>query len=263
MNSLPVVRIHPQDRERRDPGEVLQRGEHPPPGLVRHRSVLRPAGGDVGDCQGVAVIPNGVATLVPDQVDLDEPGHRVVPLRPRPDRDRVLEQRAGLVWDRPRSVIAARSGPSRRSIVAGDIALNAAAMSSSMSSSPNRRRAATSSAITGASRLPVGAPSTAQQNRSTITTSSPYSGCRGRRGRMILGVNALAEGLAGVAAVPAGRRAQLVENLALGGLVRPPVPRCDRLGHRLTLAQSQSHHRGLPRTGPPARQARCYARIPW
>jgi hypothetical protein len=47
----------------------------------------RPAGRDVGDRQGVAVIAEGVAAFVPDQVDLDEPGHGVVPLRPGADRD--------------------------------------------------------------------------------------------------------------------------------------------------------------------------------
>ena len=79
----------------------------------------------------------------------------------------------GLVCDRPFNLIAARAGASRRSIVAGDITTSRAASSSLMSSSPNRRNVGTSSTITGASRLPVGAPSTAQHNRSAANTSGP------------------------------------------------------------------------------------------
>jgi hypothetical protein len=84
-----------------------------------------------------------------------------------------LSNDPALVQLRPRTVIAARSAASRRSIVAGDITSSAAANSSLTSSSPNRRSVATSSPITAASRLPVGAPSTAQQNLSATTTSDP------------------------------------------------------------------------------------------
>src|ERR1035437_4070545 len=64
---------------------------------------------------------------------------------------------------------------------------SAPANSSQTSSSPKRRSVATSSPINGASRLPVGAPSTAQQNRNATTTSSPYLGTRGLRGRTTTG----------------------------------------------------------------------------
>ncbi len=67
----------------------------------------------------------------------------------------------------------ARAAASRRSIVAGDITTSKAARSSLISSSPNRRNVETSSTITGASRLPVGAPSTTQQNLSAANTSGP------------------------------------------------------------------------------------------
>src|SRR5665811_2406483 len=71
--------------------------------------------------------------------------------------------------------------------LAGALTGMSPARSSLTSSSPKRRNVATSSPITGASRLPVGAPSTAQQNRSPTTTSSPYLGTRGRRGRRSYG----------------------------------------------------------------------------
>lgn len=53
-------------------------------------------GGDVGHGQRVGVLTAGVAALVTEQIDLDEPGHRVVLLRRGADRDRVPEQRPGL-----------------------------------------------------------------------------------------------------------------------------------------------------------------------
>ena len=119
------------------------------------------------------MLPLSVAALMTNQVDLDEPRHRVAGLRPGPDRVWLLGNDPGLVCDRPRRLIAARADASRRSIVAGDITISSAASSSLMSSSANRRRVGTSSAITGASRSPVGAPRTAQHNRSAVSTSGP------------------------------------------------------------------------------------------
>ncbi len=42
----------------------------------------------------------------------------------------------------------------------------------------------------GASRLPVGAPRTAQQNANAVMTSAPYLGARGVRSRTTFGVSA-------------------------------------------------------------------------
>ena len=91
MNSLAVVRVNAKQREWQHLGDVRQRRDHPLAGLVRHRPVLRPAGGDVRDSQGVGVFTDRVAALMADQVDLHKTGCRPVPLRPGPDRDRVLE----------------------------------------------------------------------------------------------------------------------------------------------------------------------------
>ncbi len=77
------------------------------------------------------------------------------------------------MWLRPRRLIDARAGASLRSIVDAAIVSSAIATSSVTLSSPKRRSRGTKSAITGASRLPVGAPSTAQQNLSATTTSGP------------------------------------------------------------------------------------------
>ena len=75
-------------------------------------------------------------------------------------------------------------------MVAGDIASNDTAISSAISSSPNRRSVGTSSSMIGASRFPVGAPSTAQQNANASMTSGPYTDARGALGRTILGTRA-------------------------------------------------------------------------
>ena len=75
--------------------------------------------------------------------------------------------------DRPRTSSLARSGASRRSIVAGAIASNATSVSSVITNSWNRRSVGTKSAVIGADRFPVGAPGTAQQNASAAMISAP------------------------------------------------------------------------------------------
>src|SRR5665647_2848718 len=91
-----MIAVNPQQRERQDLGDVLQRRDDPLAGLVWHRPVLRPASGDVGHRQRVGVLTDRVASFMADQVDLHKPGRRAVPLRPGPDRDCVLEQRPRL-----------------------------------------------------------------------------------------------------------------------------------------------------------------------
>ena len=114
-----------------------------------------------------------VTALVTDQVELDEPRHGVVPFRTRPDRIESFSSDPGLVWDRPRTSSLARFGASRWSKLAGDIASNASPASSVITSSWKRRSLGTNSAVIGASRFPVGAPSTAQQNASAAMISAP------------------------------------------------------------------------------------------
>ena len=114
-----------------------------------------------------------VTALVTDQVELDEPRHGVVPFRTRPDRIESFSNGPGLVCDRPRPSSLARSGASRRSIVACDIASSATSASSVITCCWKRRSLGTNSAVIGASRFPVGAPSTAQQNASAAMISAP------------------------------------------------------------------------------------------
>jgi len=71
-----------------------------------------------------------------------------------------------------------------------------------------------------------------------------------------LGPRCLPERLTRVIAVPTRRRTQLVEDRPLAGLVRPLVPRRDRLGHRVPLAHRKSHSPGLTNPGNRTRQAR-------
>jgi hypothetical protein len=80
----------------------------------------------------------------------------------------------GLVCERPRGIILARSPAGRRSIVAADIRISSAASSSVRSSSPSRRRIGTSTPSIGARRLPAGARNTAQHviNAAMIRTAA-------------------------------------------------------------------------------------------
>ena len=88
----------------------------------------------------------------------------------------------GLVCDRPRPIILARSPASLRSIVAALIATSKAASASVRSSSPSRRRIGTRTSSIGARRLPTGARRTAQHLTNATMISGPYVGPRLRRG---------------------------------------------------------------------------------
>lgn len=90
----PVVGIHAEQRKREDLRDLLQCCDHPFAGSVGHTAVFGPSGGDAGDRQCVAVVADPVATFVADQIDFDEPGHHIVPLRPGSDRDLRFEQGA-------------------------------------------------------------------------------------------------------------------------------------------------------------------------
>jgi hypothetical protein len=89
-----------------------------------------------GQAERAGVLTCGVAALVADQVDLNEPRHRVVPVRPGPDRDLAFQQR-------PRLGVAAalelaRAPFRRQTAVDGgaDMPTSSVAVCSSMSSSP-------------------------------------------------------------------------------------------------------------------------------
>ena len=106
-------------------------------------------------------------------------------------------------------------------MVAADIDASSAAVSSSMSSSPNRRSTATSSASIGArplsGRHAQRRPAEAQRRNHVSCRTSAGADARGRND---LRPQRRLKRLAGVIAVPASGRAQLVEDPALGGLVR-------------------------------------------
>ena len=188
-----VVGIDPEDWERHDLRDLCQGRDDPFAGLVAHAAVLGPTSCNIGNGQGVAVLTKRVTALVADQIDLEETRNRVVPLSPGTDRDLIFEQRPGFGVRRPLPTIFARSGANRRSMVAGDIVTNAVATSSVTSSSAKRRNVGTSSAIIGASRFPVGPPSTAQQNPRATTVFVSYNGARAlRAGTTIFGFNAAA-----------------------------------------------------------------------
>ena len=145
-----------------------------------------------------------------DQVDLDEPGHRVIPsvLRPGADRDLDFSNDPGLGWLRPLSWWFLRSRARGRSMVAADIDTSNPAVWASMSSSPNRRHTATSSGSAGASRLPAGIPALPtpeDQGSNDFPTVDRWA--RGVRARP----QSTPQGLPGMDAVPSRRGTQLIE----------------------------------------------------
>src|SRR5699024_6320966 len=119
----------------------------------------------------------------------------------------------GLVWDRPRIVILARSSASFRSMVAALIIINNSAWASVTVISLSRRSIGTKTGIITASSLPAGARSAAQQVINGSNRSGPYVGVRPGRGLTTLSTSALriAQGCSGVVAVPAGQLEDLIE----------------------------------------------------
>ena len=246
MNSDAVVAVYAQDRKRHDRGDVVQRGEHPFAGLVAHAAVLGPAGGDIGDGQRASVLTGGVAAVVADQVDLDEPGHRVVPVRPGADRDLALEQRPRLgVRAALERMLATFARPGGGRWWPPTSTTSSAAVSSSMSSSPNRRSTATSSPSIGASRFPgrhaQHRPAESQRRnhfRAVLRRARPPWADHLRPQRRL-------KRLAGVIAVPASGRAQLVEDPALAGLVRHASS-----GSRSSSSRPCARPSSIPSSGP-------------
>lgn len=110
---------------------------------------------------------------MPDEINLDEPGHRVVPVRPGRTGIWDFSKEPGLVWDRPRSTSFPLSPASFRSIVAALIRISSAASSSLNTNSPSRRSMGTSTGNIGARRLPAGALNTAQHTTSASMICGP------------------------------------------------------------------------------------------
>ncbi len=96
MNPPPLSQVDAEQREGQLPTHVEQRLEGPPPGAVAHDARLGPAAGHVGHAERVGELAAGVATLVPDEVDLDEAGPVLVPLGEGAHRDLALQQAARL-----------------------------------------------------------------------------------------------------------------------------------------------------------------------
>ena len=159
----------------------------------------------------------------------------------------------GLLWLRPRNVSPARSGASRRSIVAADIAVNAPATSSpdvQLPETPQRGHQLTQHRREPLTRRRAEhRPTELQRDHVLPILGNPWPRDPGHQRPP--------QRPTGMVTMPARHRAQLVQDRAPLRPVRTLVPSRDRLGHCLSLAHSQSHHRDLPAARTPARQARC------
>jgi hypothetical protein len=96
MNSVPLSESIPRIGNGNRPNACCSAASTHFWAFVRHGAVHRPAGGDICDGQREAVLPGRGAAFVADEIDFHEPGHRVVPIRPGPDRDLGLQQGPGL-----------------------------------------------------------------------------------------------------------------------------------------------------------------------
>jgi len=74
---------------------VHQRFEHPALGLVADSSRLGPSGGDIHCVKGAGELASGIAAVMLDKIDLNEPGPGVVPFGERPYGNLAFEQAAG------------------------------------------------------------------------------------------------------------------------------------------------------------------------
>ena len=79
MNSPPLSQVDAEQREGQAAAHVEERLEGPPAGAVTHDARLGPAAGHVGDAERVGELAAGIATLMTDEVDLDEAGAGLVP----------------------------------------------------------------------------------------------------------------------------------------------------------------------------------------
>ncbi len=225
--------------------------------LFARRPVLRPPGRDISYRQRVAVVADRVATLVPDQVDLARSPDGVVPLRPRPDRDRVLQQPPRLrmrtapelqlrpIGSQPAVHRRRRHRDQRQLRVIGDGHLLEPTQSRHQLRHHRRQPPCPSAPPTPPSR----------------TRAPPQHHCRTAAPEQLAGGSPAASAPTATPSArdhgATSRRAQLIQDQLPRRSIRPPIPRRHRLAHSLPLPHRQSHQPGLPGTArqPPARHA--------
>ncbi|GJE61435.1 hypothetical protein MPOCJGCO_3557 [Methylobacterium trifolii] len=88
-----VVRVEPEQRERHPGTHFAQHADQQRLLPDQERGALGPAGGDVGQHQRLDEGARGDRTGMRHEVDLDEAGRRVVPVRERPHWDRPAQRR--------------------------------------------------------------------------------------------------------------------------------------------------------------------------
>jgi hypothetical protein len=186
-----------------------------------------------------------VAAVVPDQVDLDEPGSSVVPLGPGAHRDLALEQRSRL-----------------RTNTSLELVFGALTSQTAIDGGRRHRRQQLGGALVDGQFSEM----TQHGHQFTEHRRQPFAGghskhcptrrqCRDDIGPVLYGPGtargddlrqeSCSERLAGMVAVPPGVGAQLVENPTLTTLTRQLVAGRDRLGDCSALCQRQPHPLGV------------------
>lgn len=178
------VRIDPDDREGGVGDDVLDCLEHTIAAFVAHRPVRRPTSGDVsdGEGEGEAEFPDALPQLWPIRSIPTNTGAALTHCAQVRIGICDFKRVPGLICDRPCGNSFARSGDSRRSIVAALFRDNNAACSSVGAISLSRRSNFTRVGNIGARILPAGARGTAQRATYAGLKSWQYVAARPVRG---------------------------------------------------------------------------------
>jgi hypothetical protein len=237
-----VVRVDTEQGERQDGRYLDHRLVHPPLSLVAQRADLGPAGGHVGQGQGLTELAPGLTPIVPHQIDLEEAGAGLVPLGEGADRDLAAKQRSGLgtapapdlqaAAVRSQQSVDRRSGDPQELVPDPRIHTQLPGALHRFDRLGHERRKAF--ARRGIERR----PDQTQRPEHILAV-----GARAGRSPPRTGVpRCMAQGLSGVIATPPRERAELVQDLALLLLRSAPVPRDYLPGNGLPLSQGEPLH---------------------
>lgn len=90
-----IIAIDPRQGHGHELPSLGHRLNDPVLALVEQRQALRPAGGHIGEHQGIEEGALGVSAAVGHQIDLKEAGLGVIPVGEGTHRDLMLQERAG------------------------------------------------------------------------------------------------------------------------------------------------------------------------
>jgi hypothetical protein len=205
---------------------------------------LGPAGGHVGEGEGLAELPSGISAVVAHQVDLQEPRLSLVPLGEGADGDLPAQQRSRL----GAAATLHLQAPSLR----GQQPVDRGRRDPEQLDPDGRVQVELAGPLHGLHRL-------GHERGQTLAGGGVQHGpdppqrcedvvavdrwTRGRPATRDRAARRPPEGLASVVPVPPGEGTQFVQDLPLGPLGPVPVPGDHLPGHRLAFSHGERHPR--------------------